>query len=67
MSSLNNQQAQPSPYFVQSPDDLILEGRAYYEKAVMDHALQNQINQVSTAASLNYKSKNNYSLKVQLS
>lgn len=33
----------------------------------MDHALQNQINQVSTAASLNYKSKNNYSLKVQLS
>ena len=44
-----------------------MEGRAYYEKAVMDHILQNQINQTSTAASLNYKSKNNYTLKVQLS
>lgn len=41
-----------------------MEGRAYYEKAVMDHILQNQINQTSTAASLNYKSKNNYTLKV---
>jgi len=67
IASLNNQQLQPSPYFIQNPEDLIMEGRAYFEKAVLDHALHNQISQVSTAASLNYKSKNNYSLKVQLS
>ena len=42
-------------------------GQHYIEQAQADYNLTQQINQISSAASLNFKAKNNYSLKVQLS
>ena len=36
-------------------------------KAQNEALMNQQINQISSAASLNYKAKNNYTLKVQLS
>ena len=42
-------------------------GQGYVEKAIQDSALTNQISQLSSAASLNFKAKDNYTLKVQLS
>jgi hypothetical protein len=43
------------------------ESRAYIDEAHQDALLAQQINQLSSATSLNFKAKNNFTLKVQLS
>ena len=43
------------------------DGQKYLEKARNDNSLKNQIHVLNQAASLNFKAKNNYTLKVQLS
>ena len=42
-------------------------GKEYIERANQETALANQIGQLSSAAALNFKAKDNYTLKVQLS
>lgn len=62
--SLNSNPALGAQFEAFAPSTL--PGQEYQEEAMNNASLAHQINQLSTAASVNHKAKNNYTLKVQL-
>ena len=62
--SLNSNPALGAQFDAFAP--VSLPGQEYQEEAMNNANLTHQISQLSTAASVNHKAKNNYTLKVQL-